>query len=131
LKPCVGWKTSVSGLGNCVVEGEITLSREWALLYCGGDQYASNAYAGPLECTARFTTDFASTGDVNNVLSHGHGAVAVGFATDEGVSGGGISIPNFYFADGLSEIDTGGVYSRFVVSGRGTYEDGDGPASIS
>ncbi len=134
IKPLVGWNTtaSVAGTGGvCVVEGEISLSREWALLYCGGDQYASNSYAGGLECTARFSLDFASGTALSGAIAHDKVAVTVALADEDGGSAVSIAMPNFYLSDSPVEIDFGGTYVMTVISGRAVYMDATGPVSIS
>ncbi len=133
IEPLVGWKTTaaVGGTGGaCVVEGEISLSREWALLYCAGTQYASNSYAGGLECTARFSLDHSASTALSGAVAHSKVAVSITLAADAGASVS-ISMPHFYLSDSPVEIDFGGTYAMTVISGRAVYLDGEGPVSIS
>lgn len=133
IKPLIGWKTSISigSVTGCVIEGEVSLSREWALLYCGSDEYATASYAGGLECTARFTVEFEE--DADAMLAINHTQVAVTVILNDEDAGGAVTIamPKFYLSDGPVEIDSSGIYATLVFSGRAVYMDGSGPVSIT
>lgn len=133
IKPLVGWITTISigSVAGCVIEGEVSLSREWALLYCGGDQYASNSFAGGLECTARFTVEFDTSADATLALDHTKVAVTVTLNDEDSGDAVAIAMPEFYLSDGPVEIDSSGIYATLVFSGRAVYMDGDGPVSIT
>jgi len=137
-KPPMGWKavSSLAGVSGEVIEGEFSLSREWALFYGGSGvdaAYASNAYAGPLEATGRFTVDFSLLADLDVVLNKTQGAVSVTVADEDGANGFTLDAPLADFGDGLFELDRSGVYVTLALSCRFLYDEstGQGPISIS
>ena len=137
-KPLMGWKAAITigSLSGCLIEGEWSLSREWALLYCGtGDNAAfpSNAYAGALEATARMTIDFTASADLDVALNKTQGAVTTAFSDEDGSNTITVAAPLMDFADGPIELDSSGTFITLVYSCRALYKtaDGTGPISIT
>jgi len=110
----------------CVIEGEWTLSREIALLYCASSnvaaeaQYPKNAYAGPLEVTARATLDFTAAALVTRYLNKTQEAFQVAFTYD--AHGLTITAPKMDFGEGPVEIDRSGTYVTLAYSMRALYD---------
>ena len=137
-KPLVGWKTvvTVGEITGCSVEGELSLSRPWALLYCGtGDDAAfpSNAYAGPLEVTGRLTVDFSTSADLDVAFNKEQGDVTIAFADEDGSDDVTATMPEVDFSDGPVEIDHSGEFITLVFSIRAVYDTDaeSGPISIA
>jgi len=132
-EPPVGWATQVVGPGDCAIEGEWTLSREIALLYCGGEQTPQNAYAGPLEVTARATFDFTSSALVTAFLNKTQGAFSTTFRDSKKNTIFAISAPKMDYGEGPLEIDRSGVYVTLAYSMRALYDLANmtGPVSFS
>ena len=137
-KPPMGWNCTISlgGVTGCLIEGEWSLSREWALLYCGtgaSAEYPSNAYAGPLEVTARFTVDFVGQADLDVAINKTQGAVSTAFLDEDDANGVTIAAPLFDYADGPFELDHSGTFVTLVYSGRALYKTADdtGPITIT
>ncbi len=135
LMPFLGWTVyaTINDVGAvCVIEGEWTLSREIALVYCGsvaegGTQYPVRAYAGPLEVTGRATLDFLANSDVSRYLSKYQGPFVLDF---EYGSGAGLkkltlTATEMDFGEGPVEIDRSGVHLTLAYSMRAIYNTTD------
>lgn len=137
-KPLLGWNCTISlgGVTGSLVEGEWSLSREWALLYAGtgaNAEFPSNAYAGALEVTARFTIDFSTSADLDVALDKTQGAVSTAFSDEDDANTVTIAAPLMDYADGPIELDSSGTYITLVYSCRALYNiaGGTGPITIT
>ncbi len=141
-KPLMGWNCTITmgDVVGCLIEGEWSLSREWALLYCGtatpggiGEEYPSNIYAGPLEVTARFTVDFVGQADLDVAIDKTQGAVTTVFEDEDDANTLTIAAPLMDYADGPFELDHSGTFVTLVYSCRALYKtaDSSGPITIT
>jgi len=137
-KPLMGWNCTISlgGVTGCLIEGEWSLSREWALLYCGTGAdaaYPSNAFAGPLEVTSRFTVEFEGQADIDVAIDKTQGAVSTAFSDEDGANTLTIAGPLVDYADGPLELDHGGTFVTLVYSCRALYKAStdEGPITIT
>lgn len=137
-KPLMGWNCTVSvgGVTGCLIEGEWSLSREWALLYCGTGadaEYPSNAYAGPLEVTARLTVEFVGQADLDVAIGKTQGAVSTAFSDEDDGDMITIAAPLMDYADGPFELDHSGTFVTLVYSCRALYDTNneEGPITIT
>lgn len=129
--PFLGWMASASlaGISAELIEGEWTFSREIGLLYTatGGanPELPSNAYAGPLEVTARATFDFSEAALVESYLDKDQGQYAVTFTNPSPAATLAITMVKADLGDGPFEVDRTGVFTTLAYSMRAIYEIGD------
>lgn len=141
LAPMRGWMmhSTIGGAAACVIEGELTLAREIALVYCGsvgsgGSQAPVKAYAGPLEVTGRMTLDFTADTLVDRYTAKTQEAVVLDFVygADAALKQLTFTATKVDFGEGPVEIDRSGVYVRLAYSMRMLYNATDvGPIAVS
>lgn len=134
--------SSISGDNNFIVgeaiEGEITFSREMALVYGGDGQCdPNNSYIGPLSVTAGLTIDFNDVTFYDRYSNHDKDEVVLRWVkgTDHELE---IIMPKVSFIEGPFEIDRSGIHVTAAYSMRALYwsagpssSDFRGPAQVA
>lgn len=116
--PFVGWMAA--GPAN-LIEGEWTFSREIGLLYTGGGATGylpTNAYAGPLEVTARATYDIAASSLIADFLNKVQSSYTVTFTNPDTAGTLAIAASKMDICDGPFEVDRTGVFVTVAFSMR-------------
>jgi len=131
--PFRGWMTKAYIGGTAspygkVTEGEITVAREITLHYTGeGNQFASKAYAGPIEVRGRLTLHFDADADYDRYVNKTQELVQLVWSYG---SGSALKELTFVankvdFGEGPVEIDRTGTFMTLAYDLRALYNTTD------